>query len=854
MAKSSADDMELKRQCQDAIDRGSVPGKQKVILCIRVAKTRAVWGKPTKLGRHMAKPRVLAISTKTKGQKTKAFLRVLKYSNGGFLEVAKIYKLKHLSKLEVVQNDPTGCTFTLGFDNLKNKSVAPPQWTMRNKDDRNRILMCILNLCKEVLGTIPKVQNIDIVEMALWAKENTPGISANQAPHQDGPIEETSNEVEIESREAVERDLASQAEEEDMEALFETYLMGIGGAEAFSERMKRELLALELANVHAILETEPIVDEVLQGLEGATFCMEDMDEWLASFNVKLRHMREDIESIENRNNRLEYQSENNEALIKELDGLLELLRIPIEYEEILTVGSFDEEKMSKNIEACEWLTRAIQNLELPKLDPCYVKMRAVREKRAEFILLRCTFVRRASEFLREYFPSVIDFMIQDRSNFSQKGQLKRPDHSDLRYKCRIYARLLQQIKSLDRTCLEPLRKAYCHSLNQLLRKEVNEFGNEVRASIKGGKRTGISFEGSLPVVKQTDTSAVSEGYSKMITAFIPLFVDESSFFTHFMCFEVSSGNNPKETAMLNECLQELLNGIKEEFVSVIDWAFKIDELSCISMHGITDRYLLGQKADNSAFVKILLGELETIISNYFTTVVDDLCFQIEKYEKAKVQFGVLTYITRFGQLAERMEQSMHGQSRDLIDQAYTKIVTIMFVTLENISQVDLKNADILKLENYAAFQNSLYELANVVPTLAKFYHQASESYEQACLKHINMVIYINFEKLFQFAEKLEELLFNNVPSEEIPFQVGMSKSELRKAFKYSLSGLDKTISSMYKKLQKNLTADELLPSLWDKCKKEFLDKYCSLLAMVQKIYPNETFFSAKEMHDLLANM
>lgn len=36
---------------------------------------------------------------------------------------------------------------------------------------------------------------------------------------------------------------------------------------------------------------------------------------------------------------------------------------------------------------------------------------------------------------------------------------------------------------------------------------------------------------------------------------------------------------------------------------------------------------------------------------------------------------------------------------------------------------------------------SLYDLANVVPTLAKFYHQASEAYEQACLRHISMIIY-----------------------------------------------------------------------------------------------------------------
>lgn len=37
--------------------------------------------------------------------------------------------------------------------------------------------------------------------------------------------------------------------------------------------------------------------QVLQGLEAATNCVDDMDEWLGIFNVKLRHMREDIESV-----------------------------------------------------------------------------------------------------------------------------------------------------------------------------------------------------------------------------------------------------------------------------------------------------------------------------------------------------------------------------------------------------------------------------------------------------------------------------------------------------------------------------------------------------------------------------
>ncbi|KAL3840347.1 hypothetical protein ACJIZ3_024938 [Penstemon smallii] len=885
MAKSSADDAELRRACEAAIE-GT---KQQIEMSIRVAKSRGIWGKSGKLGKgHMAKPRVLAISTKDKGPRTKAFLRVLKYSNGGVLEPAKLYKLKHLSKVEVATNDPSGCTFMLGFDNLRSQSVAPPQWTMRNVDDRNRLLHCILNICKDVLGRLPKVVGIDVVEMALWAKENTPTISKQPRDLQDGHVMNAPADVDM--KVTVERELVSQAEEEDMEALLGTYVMGIGEAEAFSERLKRELQALEAANVHAILESEPLVDEVLQGLESATNCVDDMDEWLGIFNLKLRHMREDIESIETRNNKLEMQSVNNKSLIEELEKLLERLRIPSEYAACLTGGSFDEARMLQNIEACEWLTNALRSLEVPKLDRSYANMRSVREKRAELEKLKHTFVKRASEFLRNYFASLVDFMISDKSYFSQRGQLKRPDHADLRYKCRTYARLLQHLKSLDKNCLGPLRKAYCSSLNLLLRREAREFANELRASTKASRNPTVWLDGSTgsnQSANSADTSTVSEAYAKMLTIFIPLLVDESSFFAHFMCFEVpalvpqgglanGSKNVPdddndddlgimdiddndqadKKSAdlvALNESLHDLLDGIQEDFYAVVDWAYKIDPLRCISMHGITERYISGQKADAAGFVRILLDDLENRISMQFSRFVDEACHQIERNERNVRQLGVLSYVPRFATLATRMEQYIQGQSRDLVDQAYTKFVTIMFVTLDKIAQADPKYADILLLENYAAFQNSLYDLANVVPTLAKFYHQASESYEQACTRFISTIIYYQFERLFQFARRIEDLMYTITP-EEIPFQLGLSKVDLRKVVKSSLSGVDKSIAAMYKKLQKNLTSEELLPSLWDKCKKEFLDKYDSFAQLVAKIYPTENIPAVSEMRDLLASL
>ncbi|OIW20288.1 hypothetical protein TanjilG_08248 [Lupinus angustifolius] len=866
MAKSSADDVELRRACESAIE----DPKQKILISIRVAKTHGIFGKPSKLGRQMAKPRVLALSTKSKGQSTTAFLRVLKYSTGGVLEPAKLYKLKHLSKVEVITNDPSGCTFTLGFDNLRSKSVAPPQWTMRNIDDRNRLLLCILNICKDVLGRLPKVVGIDVVEMALWAKENRPSVSTPRNVQDGGPVASSVPETELKVN--VEKELVSQAEEEDMEALLGTYVMGIGEAEAFSERLKRELHALEAANVHAILESEPLMDEVMQGLESATICVEDMDEWLGIFNVKLQHMREDIESIETRNNKVVMQSVNNKSLIDDLDKLLERLHVPSEYTASLTGGTFDEARMLQNVEACEWLTGALRGMEAPNLDPAYANMRAVKEKRAELKKLKSTFVRRASEFLRNYFASLVDFMISDKSYFSQRGQLKRPDHADLRYKCRTYARLLQHLKSLDKNCLGPLRKAYCSSLNLLLRREAREFANELRASTKASRNPTVWLEGSTGSgqnANATDTSTVSDAYAKMLTIFIPLLVDESSFFAHFMCFEVptvippggvangnktgyddddmgimeidendsKSGNTSSELATLNELLQELLGGTHEDFYAVVDWAYKIDPLRCISMHGITERYLSGQKADTAGFVRLLLGDLESRISKQFSRFVDETCLQFERNERIVRQTAVLPYIPRFATLATQMEQYIQGQSRDLVDQAYTKLVDIMFASLEKVAQTD----------------PNLYDLANIVSTLVKFYHEASEAYEQACTRHISMIIYNQFERLFQFAKKIEDLMLTVAP-EEIPGHPGLSKMDLRKMLKSSLSGVDKSIAAMHKKLQKNLTSEDLLPSLWDKCQKEFVDQYGSFAQLVAKVYPTENIPSVAEMRDLLASM
>ncbi len=76
----------------------------------------------------------------------------------------------------------------------------------------------------------------------------------------------------------------------------------------------------QAANVHAILESGPAVAGVAERLHHATSLLDDFEQNLTIFDIKLRHMREDIAAIEARNNSLELQARNNTKLLSKLES------------------------------------------------------------------------------------------------------------------------------------------------------------------------------------------------------------------------------------------------------------------------------------------------------------------------------------------------------------------------------------------------------------------------------------------------------------------------------------------------------------------------------------------------------
>ncbi|CAL5440686.1 unnamed protein product [Camellia sinensis] len=205
--------------------------------------------------------------------------------------------------------------------------------------------------------------------------------------------------------------------------------------------------------------------------------------------------------------------------------LQEELKLNKSFQEELSLSKVDKDKG-------DYVDRGQHSLETITL----LLSLKVKEKREKLEKLKTTFVRRASEFLKNYFASLVDFMINDKSYFSQRGQLKRPDHADLR---------------------------------------AREFVNELQASTKASRNPTMWPEASTGAslsANNADTSTVSE-----VPALVPpggvasgnktglndddtndddlgiLDIDEN---------DSKTGKNSAELAALNESLQELLDGIQ----------------------------------------------------------------------------------------------------------------------------------------------------------------------------------------------------------------------------------------------------------------------------------------------------
>ncbi|GBF98439.1 hypothetical protein Rsub_11084 [Raphidocelis subcapitata] len=347
---------------------------------------------------------------------------------------------------------------------------------------------------------LPTLSGVSLERLDAWWVANKEAAAAALAPFAARVI--TPGTLQACGRRGELGVLVSAKEEADLEELLGLYALGLGEPEEFAARLQDEHAALEAANVYGLLESGPLVEGVLTQLRRTQGVLDDLHESLKVFDLKLRHMRDDIAAIEASNNSLERQSRNNAALLAALDRLLADIDIDAATARRLESGPLDAQHLPAAAAAAWALHDKRRRLAAGggpgAVSPLVAGMRAVKDARARLDGLAQRFVSRAAQHVATAIGNAAGEAMTEGAAAGDRGaRLSPPDRGRLREAVARCQPLVAALAALDPSALARLQMHYAQNVNSLLRRELRACSSELRRAVQaeaaGGEGAGLGL-------------------------------------------------------------------------------------------------------------------------------------------------------------------------------------------------------------------------------------------------------------------------------------------------------------------------------------------------------------------------
>ena len=379
--------------------------------------------------RQRGKAKKLAVLALTVDAKSQA--RVHQFNRVAEDNVAQVPKLtqllSHLTR--IVDDEDAGDdagAFELHFEGGKELGCVA-----ETLDLQKEFCWCCLHIC-HANRRMPS-SNIDYIDLSLWAQahglEEAYALShaifrqrGEDALRGDG---EPGSDV---------QGLMTSAEENDVLELLDQSQMSISDVRKFEVQLADKLRALEESNIHSILQSVELAEDVCFRLDTASNAVDELTSWIEENNRSLVDIQDGIKEIESQNNKLDTVHRSNEKLEGTLREVLEQLSMPDDMQAALLEGELGvESRAGRKLAMEERVVPAARRLALGlqlelksgmqvrtplKTRPprrqflaahaslvCFweQEMQVVREQKSQFIILRSKFATRAYECIKARF-------------------------------------------------------------------------------------------------------------------------------------------------------------------------------------------------------------------------------------------------------------------------------------------------------------------------------------------------------------------------------------------------------------------------------------------------------------------
>ncbi|XP_052442603.1 exocyst complex component 1 isoform X5 [Carassius gibelio] len=394
-------------------------------------------------------------------------VKVKKTDKGDKRQMA--WELRDLTEVDAKDANKENPEFDLHFEKVY-------RWVASSTAEKNSFISCIWKLNQRYLR-----KKVEFVNVSPQLLEET--VPSGESPSVAGGDEDALDDY---------QELSSR-EEQDIEGMMEDCEYAISNAEAFAEKLSRELQVLDGANIQSIMASEKQVNILMQLLDQALAEVDNIEGKLLSYEEMLQSVKEQMDQISQSNRLIQISSTNNGKLLDEIQFLVNYMDLSKGHIKALQEGDLSS---PKGIEACINASEALSQCMNVALKPGHEKLMAVKQQQHLFSELRDAFARRLTNHLNNVF--VHQGHDQSSTLSQHTAELTLPKHSPLHRDLLRYAKLMEWLKNTQREKYEGLSRTYVDYMTRLYEREIKDFFEVAKIKMAGTSKDGKGKFATLP--------------------------------------------------------------------------------------------------------------------------------------------------------------------------------------------------------------------------------------------------------------------------------------------------------------------------------------------------------------------
>ncbi|XP_015241060.1 PREDICTED: exocyst complex component 1 isoform X4 [Cyprinodon variegatus] len=600
-------------------------------------------------------------------------VKVKKSDKGDFYKRQQAWELRDLTVVDAKDASKENPEFDLHFEKVY-------KWLASSTAEKNSFISCIWKLNQRYLRK--KLDFVNVNPQLL--EESVPsGESQSVAGGDEDALEEYQE--------------LSAREEQDIESMMEMCEYAVSNAEAFAEKLFKELQVLDGANIHSIMASEKQVNILMQLLDEALAEVDTIEGKLSSYEEMLQSVKDQMDQVSQSNHLIQMSNTNNGKLLDEIQFLVNYMDLSKGHIRALQEGDLTS---PRGIEACISASEALLQCMNVALRPGHDQLAAVNQQQKLFCELRDTFARRLTNHLNNVF--VHQGHDQSSTLSQNSAELSLPKHSPLHRDLLRYAKLMEWLKNTQREKYEGLSRTYVDYMNRLYEREIKDFFEIAKIKMAGtskeakgkfglhgssGKLTGstsslnkLTVQGSNSRRSQSsslldmgnmsasdldvaDRTKFDKIFEQVLSELEPLCLAEQDFISKFFKLhqhqtvlpplaqpetEETDGSIPSRTPpqadhrhslssekdMVRLMMNKIFQSIEPELNSLIALGDKIDSFHSLYMLVKMSHHVwTAENVDPASFLSTTLGNVLVTVKRNFDKCISG---QIKQMEEVKI--------------------------------------------------------------------------------------------------------------------------------------------------------------------------------------------------------------------------